>query len=239
MTFLAAFLSGGGGGGGDATTSLVLPGNAVTDDAVLPNPAANIVRIVEGAVGGELDLYGLTPGSRQRLTLINTSDKDFRLFPEELSSADANRFAVGPSGFFGGQTDEITVRPHESVNLTRDTTAQRWRIARTAGAEVDGLTVALQFVGGSSNFIANNQIDQDFVQVDASSGTGPISLTGVGFNNRQKFKILNVDSTENVILVHGGTGSQFVCPGGLNVVLAPGDIVDVQLRHAENGWVVG
>lgn len=216
----------------DMQTSLALVAGVVNNNVA--KQLASVVRITVSSGTNEIDLGGMVPGGPPRKKLINTTVELLRLGVEDGGSDAANRFIAGAG------TADVDVPSGASVIIARDDTANRWRIERVLSDDL-GSTAVHQAVGGSSAPIPDNtmRLPGGILNVSLSSGSGAITLTGLGITNARQFFLRNVDTSENVILQGAVSGStNFITPDGANITLTPGDVVELVQAQGEGGFIV-
>ncbi len=216
----------------DMQTSLALAAGSLNSNVA--KQLASVVRITVSSGTDEIDLGGMVPGGPPRKKLINTTVELLRLFIEDGSSAAANRFIAGAG------TADVDVPSGASVIIARDDIANRWRIERVLSDDLGSLAVH-QAVGGSSASIPENtmSLPGGILEVSLSSGSGAITLTGIGITNARQFFLRNDDASEDVILQGATTGAtSFITPDGADITLTPGDVVELVQAQGEGGFIV-
>ncbi len=215
----------------DMQTSLALVAGSLNSNVA--KQLASVVRITVGSGANEIDLGGMVPGGPPRKKLINTTVELLRLVIEDGGSDAANRFIAGAG------TADVDVPAGASVIIERDDTANRSRIERVLSDDLGSVAV-YQAVGGSSSPIPENtmRLPGGILEVSLSSGSGAITLTGIGITNARQFFLRNDDASENVILQAGSDTAEFITPDDADITLTPGDVVELVQKQGEGGFIV-
>lgn len=219
-------------------------GGANTDDW---NPAsdADYIRVDRsgGVAGSAIRFTGLLLAIKKRKRIANVRSDGGEVFLDfdGATSAAANRFLSVPWG--GGNRAGITaggvrLRPGDSVDVFYDTASSRWRADR--GSLIEAF---VDLAGGATHNNVDVADTCGTLVIRQDGGSGDIVVTGILAQplpfDRAKI-VADPSNTDDVVLNHqdGGSSTQFRIPGGADLRLAPGDVVDITF-FLDSEWLLG